>query len=92
MKSKLGLLLLILLLTVGATACGATAALRDSRVDAPPTAAPTANPTEAPIDEDPAGYARAFYRAWEAGDYLGMYSLLAPSSQGLIDSASFIQR
>ena len=92
MKSKLGLLLLILLLTLGATACGATAALRDSRVDAPPTAAPTANPTEAPIDEDPAGYARAFYRAWEAGDYLGMYSLLTPSSQGLVDSASFIQR
>ena len=92
MKSKLGLLLLILLLTLGATACGATAALRDSRVDAPPTAAPTANPTEAPIDEDPAGYARAFYRAREAGDYLGMYSLLTPSSQGLVDSASFIQR
>ncbi len=92
MKSKLVLLLLILLLSAATTACGATAALRDSRVDAPPTAAPTEVPTDAPIDEDPAGYARAFYRAWEAGDYLGMYSLLTPSSQGLVDSASFIQR
>ncbi len=44
------------------------------------------------ITEDAGGYARAFYRAWEAQDYLGMYSLLAPRSQALVDSASFVQR
>src|SRR5690606_32274163 len=69
-----------------------SSALRDSRVDAPPTAEPTATATAAPITEDPAGYARAFYRAWETGDYLGMYSLLTPTSQALVDSTSFIRR
>ena len=92
MKPKFGLLLLIILLVVITAACSATAALRDSRVDEPPTAEPTDIATTAPITEDPAGYARAFYRAWELGDYLGMYSLLTPTSQGLVDSASFIQR
>ena len=48
--------------------------------------------TEEPISEDAGGYARAFYRAWEAQDFLGMYSLLAPRSQALVDSASFVQR
>jgi penicillin-binding protein 2 len=47
---------------------------------------------EVQISEDAGGYARAFYRAWEANDYLGMYSLLAPQSQALVDSASFVAR
>jgi penicillin-binding protein 2 len=92
MKPKFTVFVLLLLLTIVTTACGATSALRDSRIDAPPTAPPTATGTAAPITDDPAGYARAFYRAWETGDYLGMYSLLSPSSQGLVDSASFISR
>ena len=91
MKPKFCTLLYLLLITATA-ACGATSALRDSRIDAPPTAQPTATATTAPITEDPAGYARAFYRAWEMGDYLGMYSLLTPTSQGLVDSTSFIRR
>jgi len=91
------LLLPLLLLAAGLPAC-ASLVPRDSRADVPPTLDPTAAATltplatDAPITEDPGGYARAFYRAWEAGDYLGMYSLLAPSSQALVDSAAFVQR
>ena len=92
MIRTLSFLLLLLLAITSTTACGASAALRDSRVDAPPTATATLPPTAAPITEDPSGYARAFYRAWETGDYLGMYSLLSPTSQGLVDSAAFVSR
>ncbi|KAA3657876.1 MAG: hypothetical protein DWQ04_26850 [Chloroflexi bacterium] len=49
----------------------------------------TPSPTEAPVTEDANGIALAFYRAWEGLDYLGMYSLLAPSNQAIIDSQSF---
>ncbi|HRO24578.1 MAG TPA: hypothetical protein PLR07_09830, partial [Promineifilum sp.] len=92
MKWKVGVLTLLLLITTVTAACSATAALRDSRPDAPSTATPSPTNTPAPVTEDPAGYARAFYRAWEMGDYLGMYSLLTPSSQVVVDSASFIRR
>ena len=92
MKSKVGTIVVLLLFLAITAACGSTAALRDSRSDAPPTLTPSPTNTPAPITEDPAGYARAFYRAWETGDYLGMYSLLTPTSQGLVDSASFIRR
>ena len=85
MTRKSAILLLTLLLIAASAACGAS--LRDSRIDAPPTlqgtiTQPTAEATAAPVTEDAAGYARAFYRAWETGDYLGMYSLLAPSQPG----------
>ncbi len=86
MKPKFAVLFLILLLSTITAACGALSGLGDSRVDAPPTPLPTATATAAPITEDPAGYARAFYRAWEMGDYLGMYSLLSPSSQTRVES------
>ena len=49
-------------------------------------------PAETVIEEDAGGYARAFYRAWENEDYLGMYSLLSPQSQALVDSDSFVER
>ena len=49
----------------------------------------TPSPTEPPVTEDANGIALAFYRAWEGFDYLGMYSLLAPSNQALVDSQSF---
>ena len=92
MRRNLTFLLLLILTIMSTAACGASAALRDSRVDAPPTATAAPPATTAPITEDPAGYARAFYRAWETGDYLGMYSLLSPTSQGLVDSAAFVSR
>ncbi|MCA9934560.1 MAG: hypothetical protein KC415_11585 [Anaerolineales bacterium] len=56
------------------------------------TAVPTPEPTGTPILDDPGGIARAFYRAWEGFDYLGMYSLLSPQSQALVDSQSFVAR
>jgi penicillin-binding protein 2 len=90
MKPKLGVLLLTLALAAVTVACGSSLASSDSGVL--PTLQPTTAASEAPITEDPAGYARAFYRAWETGDYLGMYSLLTPSTQRLVDSASFISR
>lgn len=92
MRLKFGVLLLLLLFCVVTVACAALSGLGDSRLDEPPTPRPTATATAAPITEDAAGYARAFYRAWELEDYLGMYSLLAPRSQALVDSASFINR
>jgi len=98
MTNKSGILLLfvLLLLTAALPACGSFIPA-DSRADAPSTPDPavlaqTPAPTAAPITEDAGGYARAFYRAWETSDYLGMYSLLAPSSQQLVDSAAFVQR
>jgi len=33
----------------------------------------------------------AYYQAWTVRDYLGMYSLLSPQSQALIDRADFIE-
>lgn len=92
MKSRLGFLLLILSFIALTAACGLLPGPSDSRLREPPTAAPTATATAAPVTEDAAGYGRAFYRAWELGDYLGMYSLLAPSSQARVDSTSFINR
>lgn len=90
MRSRTAVLSVLFLLLTAVTGCGVS--LDDSRLDEPPTAQPTPTATAAPITEDPAGYARAFYRAWETGDYLGMYSLLTPTSQGLVDSAAFISR
>jgi penicillin-binding protein 2 len=91
--------LFFILLAVIVTACGGAGLpfVQDASEPIPPME--IANPggnspstTEEPISEDAGGYARAFYRAWEAQDYVGMYSLLAPQSQALVDSSSFVQR
>ncbi|MFQ5435314.1 MAG: NTF2-like N-terminal transpeptidase domain-containing protein, partial [Anaerolineae bacterium] len=50
----------------------------------------TPKPTEPPVLEDAGGIGRAFYRAWEGMDFLGMYSLLAPQTQAVVDSQSFV--
>src|SRR5690606_26941219 len=62
-------------------------ALQDAYDPQTPTAmpTPTLSPTTTPITEAAEGVARAFYRAWEDGDYAGMYSLLSPQSQALVD-------
>ncbi len=91
-------ILLLLLITLLATACSQAAdslsgmlpGEREEAADSLPTA--TIAPTETPVLEDASGYARAFYRAWEGGDLLGMYSLLSPASQALVDSGAFVQR
>ena len=54
-----------------------------------PTNSP--EPTATSIPEGAEGIGLAFYRAWEGKDYLGMYSLLSPQSQALIDSRTFVE-
>jgi penicillin-binding protein 2 len=55
-----------------------------------PLPSATAEPTSTPVPGGAEGIGLAFYRAWEGGDYLGMYSLLSPQSQALVDSRSFV--
>ena len=95
---RITFILLFLLVT---TACSAPVLpmTLDEFTDTPPTElGATAERPELPtaeaitIEEDAGGYARAFYRAWENSDYLGMYSLLAPQIQALVDSNSFVER
>ena len=96
MKWKLSLLVFISIL---AASCSSQELPFSQGIDeAIPTipmaksAVDSSSTSEEAVTEDAAGYARAFYRAWEAQDYIGMYSLLAPQSQALVDSPSFVQR
>jgi penicillin-binding protein 2 len=52
----------------------------------------TVAPPTVVVEEDAGGYARAFYRAWEGRDYLGMYSVLSEQSQNLVGSEDFVAR
>ncbi len=79
--------LFLLLLLVG---CG-NLVPQDSYEQVTFTPPPTNSPAP-PVTGDATGIARAFLQAWEAQDYLGMYSLLAPQSQALVDSQSFVTR
>ena len=56
-----------------------------------PLPSPTVEPTATSIPGGAEGIGLAYFRAWEASDYLGMYSLLSPQSQSLIDSRSFVR-
>ena len=91
MKNYLLLLFFALLV-----ACGSNGIppIQDSSelVTLTPLPTNTPHPTEIPTSEDANGIGLAFYRAWELNDYLGMYSLLTPSRQALIDSISFVTR
>lgn len=75
-------------------ACDANTLIQDSRTPVPSTPTPTATapPTPESVAEDASGIGRAYIRAWEAQDYLGMYSLLSPQSQALVDSTGFVNR
>jgi penicillin-binding protein 2 len=66
--------------------------LEDSYVEVTltPLPTPTAEPTATSIPSGAEGIGLAFFRAWEGMDYLGMYSLLSPQSQALVDSRSFV--
>jgi penicillin-binding protein 2 len=66
--------------------------LQDSYTEVTLTPLPTSSPqsTATSIPDGSEGIALAFYRAWEVKDYLGMYSLLSPQSQALVDSQSFV--
>ena len=75
---------------------------RDARLDAPvantenaAAAAESATTAVSGTNEPPpdaGGYARAFYRAWEGEDFIGMYSLLSPQSQAKVGSEAFVER
>ena len=91
LRHSWGLLLLPLLIL---TACSGEI-LRPPQVLenlSTPTPRPTstAEPPPAVIPGGAEGIGLAFFRAWEGQDYLGMYSLLSPQSQALVDSRSFI--
>ena len=90
---------LFILLAFLLTACSGDGSPFVQDASEPFTPLESANPdetgpsvTEESISEDAGGYARAYYRAWEAEDYIGMYSLLAPQSQALVESSSFVHR
>ena len=91
-------LLLIVILFVGACSGQSFPLPHDSRPEEPPASTANsdaetavANPTTPaePIP-DAGGYARAFYRAWEGQDYIGMYSLLSQQSQAKVGSEAFV--
>jgi penicillin-binding protein 2 len=92
--------ILLILFTFITTACSDTALPMTEDGAFPTTTRPIGSitserpsiPTKVPIDEDASGYARAFYKAFENKDYMGMYSLLSPQTQALVDSDSFIER
>jgi penicillin-binding protein 2 len=94
MKAR-GVILLagILLLLV---ACGGETPLppapEDAYVEVTLTPLPTSTPlpTATSIPGGAEGIGLAFFRAWEGKDYLGMYSVLSPQSQALIDSRTFV--
>lgn len=85
-----------LCLILGLVACGQeiSVPIQDSSelVTLPPPPTNTPIPTDIPTREDASGIGVAFFKAWEQGDLLGMYSLLSPQSQALVDSSSFINR
>ena len=87
---------LLCLLLISITACdtltspiGSEAIATSSPLPAPTNTIP---PTNTAVAVDPSGIARAFVRAWEGQDYLGMYSLLSPQSQALVGSQAFVDR
>ncbi|MDT8306395.1 MAG: penicillin-binding transpeptidase domain-containing protein [Anaerolineae bacterium] len=85
--------LVVLPLLLLLAACGTSLPfLQDAYDPRTPTPLPTSTlaPTATPIAEAAEGVARAYYRAWEDLDYAGMYSLLSPQSQALVDEASFV--
>lgn len=88
--SKYTFLLLLLCLT----ACGLVPPIEDANNPPQFTPFPTETMvgTATPVPGGSEGVGLTFFRAWENEDYLGMYSLLSPGSQALIDSQAFTSR
>jgi penicillin-binding protein 2 len=87
--------LLLLFLLLGAS-CDRAPAIplpqaANDRSTLTPLPSPTAVPTATPVPGGAEGIGLAFYRAWEGKDYLGMYSVLSPQSQALVDSHAFVR-
>ena len=94
------IIILLILFTFMTSACSDTVLPMTEDEAFPIATSPTGSmtaerpsiPTKVPIEEDAGGYARAFYNAFENKDYMGMYSLLSPQTQALVDSESFVER
>lgn len=83
-------LLFALLFVAG---CTPSLAIEDSFESVTLTPLPTNTPvTPTPVPSGAAEVGQTFYKAWENEDMLGMYSLLSPQSQALIDSDLFQRR
>ncbi|HEY6043140.1 MAG TPA: penicillin-binding protein 2 [Anaerolineae bacterium] len=55
--------------------------------------APTPPPLDLPTPSAPAeATARAFLRAWQAGDFVAMYAMLTPTTQAQIKQNDFVKR
>ena len=83
-----------ILFWVTAVAC-TTLSPANTSTNTPASLPASPSPTPTPpttITDDATGIGRAFLRAWEGADYLGMYSLLSPQSQALVDSQVFSQK
>ncbi len=93
---NLKFLIILFGLVILLAACGepvsVPALVEDAYQEATLTPLPTntPEPTATSIPDGAEGIGLAFYRAWEAKDYLGMYSLLSPQSQALVDSRTFV--
>lgn len=88
------LFFIILLLGCGQSSSPSPPIISDSAELVTLTPGPTVTPpaTIAASVDDARGIALAFFRAWEGFDYLGMYSLILPSQQAVIDSRAFVER
>ncbi|HSH05468.1 MAG TPA: penicillin-binding transpeptidase domain-containing protein [Anaerolineae bacterium] len=83
--------LIFLFLTLTLISCDALPRVEDSyNVPTLTPLAPTPAPTIPAAPPGADGVGLAFFRAWELNDYLGMYSLLSPQSQALVDSQTFV--
>ena len=85
--------LLLLLLLIALVGCNeGLPPLQDAYepVTAAPRPTPTVAPTETAVPEAAEGIGRAFYQAWAALDFDGMYSFLSPQSQARVDRGSFV--
>lgn len=92
----------LLALGVGLSACGLQTTSAPPAVTAPPVQSPTATPmpeitlapSPTPTQFAPGadGVATAYLKAWEDGDFVGMYSLLSRTSQSLLDQETYSER
>ncbi|MDX1664635.1 MAG: penicillin-binding transpeptidase domain-containing protein, partial [Candidatus Promineifilaceae bacterium] len=79
----------LLMLTALSAGCSDLAQGDDATTAVEPTSTPA--PTATAVTEAAEGIGRAFYQAWQNMDFAGMYSLLSPQSQALVDRDAFIE-
>ncbi|MEN8097818.1 MAG: NTF2-like N-terminal transpeptidase domain-containing protein, partial [Chloroflexota bacterium] len=97
-KWTLAIILLSIIVTAG---CASKSTTSEPNIPAARTPEQESSNTPARMDPPPTvvetipsadGVASAFLNAWERNDFLGMYSLLSPASQSMIDKQLFVER